>query len=459
LEEGFALLAGGPAADAGRDRETPAWGTLEYEPNRTLRLPLLGASTRVFDSVSDGYPVHGFTDQGTPCSLLDCLTGRTSVNTARGFSSAEITGHALVVGAHVDSIDEPVFDRVELSLTGLREFLAEPLPTRSGESATLIADGAERKEIEIELPGATLTFVIGEVSLRAPHQLTLERQAIVSIELTEPASYSDWEDRWVQPLLSLLRLATREPVTVESFKAIHVDGTRREVEFIRPYADLLYAGPRYGFRRMLLSAGAVEEQLPEVLARWWELTEQLGRAGHLLFAMLNSRGYADAQLVTLASVAEAYSRTVADAPPLTEERHEQLIERMLAELDEEEQRIYGGALRFANGYPLRERLRMLIERAAGVVEEFSIKGGRLANRIADTRNDLVHLPAEQDELPLSDRELVEASELLVLALQANLLLDIGIDPEHARRLVAESYGQQTLWTRLRRRGHAWPKGA
>jgi ApeA-like protein/HEPN superfamily Apea-like protein len=459
LEEGLPLVAGAHVQDVGRDADLPCYGTLEYAPTQAFRLPLPGGSIRVFNSSSDDYVVHGFASDGRPCSLLDCFTGPMSFNTARGFSSVEVVGHALVTGAHVVSLNEIEFQRAELALSGLREFLAEPLPTFSGERASAVTQDAATLEWAVEVAGGTLTFLLAQVRRPGHHSVTFERQALVSIELAATAGYSEWEEQWVQPLLNLLRLATREPVAVESFTAISTDGKRQAVEFIRPYADLLHAEPRHGYKRMLLSAGALGDDFAPAVARWWELDARLGRAGDLLFAMLNSRGYADAQLVTLASVAESYSRTVGDSPPLTEEEHAELVARMLGLLDEDAQRqVYAAALQFANGYPLRERLRLLVRRAGEVVDEFSRKGGRLANRIADTRNDLVHLPA-QEARPLAGTELVEASALLVLVLQINLLLDFGLSRDHVRNLIAESYGQQTLWGRLRRRGHAWPKGA
>ncbi|MEA2232689.1 MAG: ApeA N-terminal domain 1 [Solirubrobacteraceae bacterium] len=363
------------------------------------------------------------------------------------------------MGAHVASLDEIKFQRAELALSGLREFLAEPLPTPSGGNASAVSEDAGTLEWAVEVAGGTLTFLLGQIRRPGHHSLTFERQALLSIELAAAASYSAWEEQWVQPLLNLLRFATREPATVESFTAISTDGQRHEVEFIRPYADLLRAELRHGYKRMLLSAGVLGDDFAPAVARWWELDARLGRGGDLLFAMLNSRGYADAQLVTLASVAESYSRAVGDSPPLTEEEHSALVARMLAALDDDAQRqVYAAALRFANGDPLRERLRLLVRRAGEVVDEFSRKGGRLANRVADTRDDLVHLPAEEWR-PLIGTDLVEASALLVLVLQINLLLDLELAPDHVRHLVTESYGQQTLWGRLRRRGHAWPKGA
>ena len=473
FDEGLRFLAKDVDPLLGRDAKHTCYGTLHYKPTGALRLKLLGASDRVFDNDAGRYVVHGFDAKGESCTVLDCFSGPSTFNTKRGFSIVEVVGHMLVRGAHITSLTELRFRRAELRITGLREFLTRELPTSAGELGLGVTGAEPVGDRVVELPEATLTLTITQTKKPGQQKLVYERKARVRVELNRPASYTHWHDRWAQPLVDLLRFATREAAGIESFVAVFRDGEgdgedgegwptgleRRDVELIRPQSALLYDSPHHGHRRMLLSAGALGGDLDAVLSRWWTLSAKLGRVASLLFSVLQSRGYADAQLVTLSSVAEAYHRVLGGPPPLTDARHAALVRGMLAiPQTDEERRVYQGALRFANGYSQRERIQRLISRAGRVVPEFGRKGGRLADRIVDTRNDLVHLSSE-GERPLQGSKLVEASALLVLALQANLLLDLGIGTEHARTLISESYGQQTTWQRLRRRGHAWPKGA
>src|SRR4051794_3982529 len=72
IEEGLPLVAGAPVEDRGLDADLPCYGTLEYAPTRAFKLPLLGGSSRVFDSSSNDYAVHGYASDGKPCSLLEC---------------------------------------------------------------------------------------------------------------------------------------------------------------------------------------------------------------------------------------------------------------------------------------------------------------------------------------------------------------------------------------------------
>jgi hypothetical protein len=472
LDEGLRFLTKDVDPLLGRDAENPCYATLEFSPSKTLRLKLLGASDRVFGHDETDYVVHGYDANGSRCTLLDCFTGPSTVN--GGMSGLEVVGHLLVHGAHVGTLDELRFQRAELRLSALREFLSKPLPSGTGGLGAGIAEDDGMGERVVQIAGAKFKFELILVRTRAEYRDSVESQGRLRIELDAPASYSEWQDTWVQPLLDLLRFATREPARVESFVAVlrreDSDATeqtgnswptglaRQDVEFVVPKSDLLYDQPRHGYRRMLLSSAAVGDGLETLLVEWWALNSKLGRAATLLFAVLQRRGFADSRLVTLASVAEAYHRVSEHAAPIDESRHSKLVEQMLTHVEgDHERRVYGRRLRHANSYTQEERIQRVIARAGVVVPELARKSGRLAARIAATRNDLVHLPVEEEQ-PLHGVDLVEAGDLLVLALQANLLLDLGIRSEHATLLVAASYGQQMLWSRLRRRGHAWPKG-
>ncbi|MGI8729862.1 MAG: HEPN domain-containing protein, partial [Solirubrobacteraceae bacterium] len=186
-------------------------------------------------------------------------------------------------------------------------------------------------------------------------------------------------------------------------------------------------------------------------------TSLLEPATGVLFGTLSSRMYVTSQLVVLASVAEAYHRTIDGDAPVSAGVHERVTQGVLDGLDDEADRsFYERALRHVNQFSQEQRIVALTKRAATVVGPLGNKPGRLGQRITATRNALVHLPAAAGEV-LDGRDLIEAVELLVLVLNANLLLDLGLSSEHAAVLLARSYGRQLLWQRLQRRDCSWPK--
>jgi hypothetical protein len=166
--------------------------------------------------------------------------------------------------------------------------------------------------------------------------------------------------------------------------------------------------------------------------------------------------YIEGKLLNYTSVAEAYHRVlIAPASPLSLEEHSQLVARMLGALDTDEQReVYADSLAYAPGATQRRRILELIRRAGDVVPPLGVRSGELAHVLASARNYIVHLPTDEPRF-LRGTSLAEALELLVMTLQANLLLDLGLSAEIAKELMAASYSQAVVWGQLHRRGCAW----
>jgi Apea-like HEPN len=188
-----------------------------------------------------------------------------------------------------------------------------------------------------------------------------------------------------------------------------------------------------------------------------ELTASLGPATGVLFGTLSSRMYVSSQIVVLASAAEAYHRTIDDNVPVAASVHEQVTQAVLHGLhDDADRSFYDRALRYVNQLSQEQRIVALTKRAATVVAPLGNKPGRLGQRITATRNALVHLPAAPRDV-LEGWDLIEAVELLVLVFHANLLLGLGLAPEHAGDLLTRSYGRQRFWQNLHHRNCSWPK--
>jgi hypothetical protein len=446
----------------GRDARRSCHGTVRTVPDSVFRLALPGASDRVFDHDAANYTVHGIAEDQAPCSLLDCFTtDATRSMLGGGYRSVEVAGHLFVHGAHLQDVKTFRFASARIELAGLRDFAYAPLPDHDG-NVEIAIRGEE--QMSVRVPQARLTF----------HRLTLEDDAHVRIDLDEPANYDEWQAQWTTPLMNLIEFATREPSRVHDFVAITHDSdvetppmlrgraseefvSGREIAFVRPRSGLRETAPRHAYDRILLSASALGAQFESTVQRWFELTTSLGPGTGVLFGTLSSRMYVTSQLVVLASVAEAYHRTIDDEAPVAANVHEQVTRRVLDGLHDDAQRsFYERALRHVNQLSQEERIVALTKRGGTVVAPLANKPGRLGQRITATRNALVHLPATPGDV-LDGRDLIEATELLVLVLHANLLLDLGLDPEHAACLLTRSYGRQLLWQRLHHRDCSWPK--
>jgi hypothetical protein len=455
----------------GRDAARPCYGTLSSVADGAYRLELPGASDRVFDHEGPRYVVHGITEENVPCSLLDCFTTSSArAMLGGGYRSVEMVGHLFVHGGHLDDIDGFRFAAARIELAGLRDFVGAPLPDATGDASKF-----EQGPLNVAVPGGHLTFHRLERRTPGPHRLTIEEDAFVRIDLDTALTYAEWEERWTTPLINLVEFATREPSRLHDFVAITHDKdfemppmlrgrvseealSRREMAFMQPRSALRGLEPRHGYQRMLLSASALGDQLECVIRRWLDLVTALGPATGMLFGTLSSRMYVTSQLIVLASVAEAYHRMIAHDAPVPKKVHEEVTENVLTSLGNPDHRkFYERALRYVNQPSQEQRIVALTKRAGALVEPLGNKPGRLGQRITQTRNALVHLPAEPRGAVLEPDELIEAVELLVLVLHANLLIDLGLADQHAATLLQHSYGRQLLWQRLYRRGCSLPK--
>ena len=423
----------------------PAYGSLTFDPTTGLRLHTLGPAGNFFSN-EGMYVVHGHALNGKPCSLLDSYVERDNSWTS-GHAKRRLYSHVLVDNAHVLTEDELHFDELRLELQGLFEFFWHQglgRPDSDDETASKV----------VRLPGGELTFRMGWDKREGGHRRLHERRARLSIKLDEPAPYRHWMDHWVLPMRDLLTLATREPSRLESFVAILRDDDppepwlrvrdeeawrRREVEFVTPEGNLVRTDPRFGYGRMLFGLTELEDDADRIFARWWEMYDQLAGARNTLFAALTTRMYLENQMQSMMSAAEAYHRTFHDKQPLSDERHQELRTAMLGvTADAEERAVYESSLKYANSQRQRKRLSQLWRRAAEVISELKPLRDTSIERLVMTRNYFTHLD-EPDENVREGSELLRVINQLVLVLQANILLDLGVDRDTAERLLRRSY--------------------
>jgi len=124
--------------------------------------------------------------------------------------------------------------------------------------------------------------------------------------------------------------------------------------------------------------------------------------------------------------------------------------------DKETRNHYSRRLQYANQLTQHDRVLAVFRRAGWVVEPLANKAGRLAEVIIATRNYFIHLEGKTSRV-VEGPTLYEVNQLLILAINCNLLLDLGMSPEQARAGVERSYLGERFLRDLMRRGCAWPK--
>lgn len=440
-----------PSADSVEPEPEPdvgqLWpGTLSFTNDKGIELELLGPLGDPFAlDVPDC--LFGRTTDGKDWSLLG-VTFRSSAGDAEGYATHTLRGELLVRGAHIETVEELPFDRAELRLVGLRELLWHP---DGGGAVGMTQTSGDNAELDVQVPGARLTFGLSWEGIEGSLLRHTERTADVLIELDEPLTFDQWFQQWVLPLEDFVAFATREPSKAEAFVAlVNRPGERmwwkpnvpvtdevHRIDFVRQQ-DMLVGRTRFNYRRVLFYLG----ELPDpnaVLSRWLELHAQLGPSARFITTALTSRMYIEHKLANLTSAAEGYQRALHDELPIEPGRFDELVESMLTHCETKPERDHFKArLRYANSLSQRQRIRWLYKRAKELVPQLASYIKTDVDGLVDTRNYFTH---QDEKLPtvLPTPKLALALRRLEAVVQTNSLLDLGLPGTAVTAAMQRSY--------------------
>jgi hypothetical protein len=445
----------------GSDMEHASSARLRFTPEEGLRLELLRVSERVYPADSDDFIIFGLTAGGTPCSLLGCVVTGSQGNFPSGYAVKRIRGSAFVHGAHVTSPDALVASRLVVRMPLLLEFLTAPVHA-NGSARPGLGHGDQTTR-RVPIGDDELSFSIAERSTKTLRELRLERSATAVVSTAEGLSLTEWLDAWVSPLTRLVAFVTRQP-TVASEISMLIEspgqgaeaGRHREIKVVLEPPRARTA-PEFRSHRLVAGFAALGDRFDAFVCDWWRAHERLAGAGDFLFGALREEMSAEPLLVTLMSAVEGYHRAFHDSLALDPASHERITTTMLdAVTDASAKKLYGQRLKHAHELVQLDRLRAVIRRAGDVVAPLGVKAGRLADVAVTSRNYFVHLGAKTDRV-LEGAALYEASQLLILSLYCNLLLDLGLEPQEALRGIERGYAEERFWSNLQCRACAWPK--
>lgn len=440
---GFAETSHAAGNHSGESAEDPCHGTLTFDPEIGLRLRLHNPSAAAFPDLDDDrFVVHGVDEHGVPCTLLDCFVGAVRGQMFRDFSMVEVHAGSLLRGVLVEDEVDLKIRTGTLEIAGLVDVLTESWQSEGEVRGGL--DGTHTARVS----GADLVFVTGSESSVARHATTVRRTALVEVRFEDPVGLHEWRDRWESPLVDFISFATRGVRRAERLTVVHeeADGQRREIDFLFRQSGLRVSREPKA-ERLLLTYAALGDVVEAVQERWFDLHRDLGRAAAFLFGALTSRMVLENKLINLMSAAEAFHRTRHDERPVGREDHERLVAAMLAQVEDEALRDhYSKRLEHADELFQRKRIRRLIDRAAEVLPELGRRRGPRARQLHQTRNAFVHLPSDAGEV-LAGHDLARAVDALVLVLEANLLLELGLGAR-AEALLRRAYQQDTLLREL-----------
>lgn len=434
------------------------YGKLVYSPSNGVELFLHDNPWGV-DFLKDAPPpiemIYGVLADGTHVTLDGCLLKNTEFSIGKtSIAPTALFCHRLLLGAHVDSIDDMEIRRYAFELSSLAswayfESISLSMPP-SGNKGCGGFDVACRspEDIEISIPGKGVDVRIARWmnTNRSPSSFMIQNVSAMSILAQGVMSQGEahviaWR---LQHLVSLLvgsRVSVRaiqiwlpdmdESAAVEPLKLIYQQRGKDVTPEVHP-------------GEVMVPLQMISDDFPSILIRWIDRTEQSILATNVFFgSQYSTESPINAKFLSAAQSLESYHRSLGTGLYMDQEAYDTLIDTVYKcipkEIQGDHRMSLKNRLRFGNEHSLRKRLAEMFSRLPDDVRQvIAVDSSKFINKIVETRNYYTHYDKLSEEKCLKGRGLLVATELLNALLSANLLLDLGIPPASLLKFLRRS---------------------
>jgi len=413
-------------------------GRLTFTPSDGCRLELLGvlAPDNLFSIADVRVPViHGWvssTETGNDITLFDSSRAGTTVHGR--FSRQSLRPQLAALGAHLESRERLKVRSCEASFTQLPNWLMAGgfvlrLPPGRWKAGQKLKYTLRYNPITLPLvrtPSCSFTFELRSLPpIVAARTYPLHESVTMRIKPTEPVTFANLRAFWyLQNFFTFAADARSAPTSVH----LSITGDKRLLELLFAF-DVESDEPAHPLD-MLFVYPTIAERASEVFSRWFELYEQLGPALNSMLSVVYGRiGLTDIRFLNVLQAAESYDRRMRGESIVTPLEHEQRVASIIAAAPVEHREWAAGKLAHSDEPSLNERLGRMFDRLgkpflARMFPSRTKMKGQLW-RMAEWRNRLTHVTAEADDIQKGIRFLHVATNQLLTALKANLLLDLG----------------------------------
>ena len=423
------------------DPDRTVGGRLSFAPADGLRLDLVGVlgSDDPYEKLD---VVLGTTIDGEPITLESVQRGgRRTVSSIR--LPATVISETLhlqfgYVGGHLPSPDQRTFATAILGLDdlagwmGTRPFEEDfgPEPVRfsvSYQHPAVVRAEADFGEIEISHSAGVFGDGLHERGLRA--------SVAFVVRLREPRGIDWWLQRIVRALQDLLTLVADRPSSVTRLAFV---GEAGDIAVLYEPAGPDHLGRPLYHHEFLFHPAEVAEQMPTILARWFELTTELAPVVDFLIATRYRPSYVENRFLNVVSALEAYHRRRYPNAVLPKAEHDVRQARILGAVSEEDRNWLSERLAYSNEPSLRSRLGDLLGRGNNDFLRAILGSDDLIKPCVDLRNRLIHQDPRRSRTAVEPSALWSVTEKLTLLLLTCLLDDLGFSGPQLHEVIVGS---------------------
>ena len=386
------------------------------------------------------YPVVlGFTNNGHRITLAQAVETNATFS-APGFTTQELSGNVVLVGAHFASLRAITTTTTWAGFTYLAEWIGYRAFHDDRSAGGPVAVTYRR----LEFP--TVPVEGGAIRIRSGWRLrgdSVRERAIearYSIEIDMRGSLDDVIVKRVQPLQNLLTLAVDAPnvVTRVTFRSDNAQ-TDREGETIEAiYPVGVPEAPRRvpSVHDMLFAYPDLENDFGRLVNGWYRVHSDLQHVCDLYFSTRRARGFVEVQFLTLVRAVEVYDRLIHGNAVRPKSQHKAMLRALVAAVPTEHQTWLRGKLAFSNEPALCVRISRLLAMVPEVMQPIVGDLNGFAKRISDTRNYYTHYDESLRRKASAGEQLFRATQQLGVLIAALLLLAADLDRDSLHNLFA-----------------------
>ena len=389
--------------------------------------------------------VHGQPVKGQPVTLLACHETQWSLHGPGIITQRLAAFEGALIGIHLGSADDEVFDRVVVDVEHLGELVGR---TGLSAEAVTIDERLTGLAVRYDTPSALVARVgTAEIHLAAGWKsgvpstgsMTLSETWSFEIVLDKPTTLSLLLGGWVERIRDFVSFCADRPCAVTSVRVggpvtlVPSGAGHRLAEVHLPWIP----SPTGALKTLhhedpVLLIPTDSDEFQSLMQKWVDVCEELEVVLDLHYAS-DYAGfvYGETRFMNAAQAIEAYHRRrFARAPDEID-----LSRRAIAiEACPEGARSWlEDKLRYSHEPSLRRRIKDLVAFAGAAVSPFWKSGkerSNLVTRLVDARNALTHWDPEST-VDFDGRELRSLSAFLSLLLTACILRELGFTEEEA----------------------------
>jgi hypothetical protein len=185
--------------------------------------------------------------------------------------------------------------------------------------------------------------------------------------------------------------------------------------------------------RVFISFNSINNVLPTLMAKWFELSDQLRDVYNLLFSSIYSEDmYIESRFLSLIQALEAYSRTKPECKYIDTTQYETLATALYAAIPNGTPQDLKSSLKnrimYGNEYSLRKRLNTLLNSLDPVTRGLVCDDrSAYVDRLVATRNYLTHYTSELRRQAWNADKYFYACQSMRVMLSIFLLIEIGFE--------------------------------